>query len=104
MKTQEINIENDFWNPFNPKYSHKVNRIRNQEIFRQAYSQRFETLTKRELEVVGLLANGLSSPQISEKLFVSRHTVEQHRKNINRKLDVHSLVDLLKYALAFDLI
>ena len=44
-------------------------------------------------------AEGLSSPQISQRLFVATSTVETHRRNIMRKLDIHSVADLTKYAI-----
>lgn len=56
-------------------------------------------LSAREREVLQLLAEGLSSPQISERLFVATSTVETHRRNIMRKLDIHSVADLTKYAI-----
>jgi DNA-binding CsgD family transcriptional regulator len=47
-------------------------------------------LTKRECDVVGLLARGCSYSQIGERLGISVHTVTTHIKNMYRKLDVHS--------------
>ena len=56
-------------------------------------------LSAREREVLQLLAEGLSSPQISERLFVATSTVETHRRNLMRKLGIHSVADLTKYAI-----
>jgi len=85
-------------------FNHKLERIKKQENFRQNNSNRFESLTKREVEMLFLLANDFNNPQIAEELFISRYTVEQHRKNINRKLSINSYVQLFQYALAFDLV
>jgi two-component system NarL family response regulator len=49
--------------------------------------------------VLQLLAEGLSSPEIGKRLFVAASTVETHRRNIMRKLDIHSVADLTKYAI-----
>jgi DNA-binding NarL/FixJ family response regulator len=51
-----------------------------------------------------LLADGLSTTEIAEKLFISRKTVENHRSNILSKLDLHSTVELVRYAAKFGLI
>jgi two-component system NarL family response regulator len=56
-------------------------------------------LSSREREVLQLLAEGLSSPEIGKRLFVAASTVETHRRNIMRKLDIHSVADLTKYAI-----
>lgn len=56
-------------------------------------------LTSREREVLQLIAEGRKTTQIAEDLQVSVKTVESHRKNIMRKLDVHSVAQLTKYAL-----
>ena len=56
-------------------------------------------LSGREREVLQLLAEGQSSPQISQRLFVATSTVETHRRNIMRKLGIHSVADLTKYAI-----
>ncbi len=84
--------------------SHKLNRILFQQEFKNSHENQFNELTKRELEITTLIAIGLTNPEIAEKLFISRHTVEQHRKNINRKLTIKSFSDIYQYALAFDLV
>ncbi len=56
-------------------------------------------LTKREREVMGLLADGMTSKGAATLLQISRRTIESHRININRKLGFHSIADLVRYAL-----
>ena len=56
-------------------------------------------LTKREVEVLILVAQGNTSQQIAETLFVSKHTVKWHRKNIIAKLDFNSVGDMVRFAL-----
>jgi DNA-binding NarL/FixJ family response regulator len=55
-------------------------------------------LSSREREVVQLLAEGRSSTQIAVRLKISPNTVETHRRNIMKKLDLHTVADLTKYA------
>jgi two-component system NarL family response regulator len=59
----------------------------------------YEILGAREREVLQLLAEGLTSSQIAQRLSVSTSTVETHRRNIMRKLDVHNVAELTKYAI-----
>jgi DNA-binding NarL/FixJ family response regulator len=61
-------------------------------------------LTPRETEVLRLIAEGNSNPAIAETLGVSKKTVESHRASIMRKLDLHDVTDLVKYALKRGLI
>ncbi|MBK8799877.1 MAG: response regulator transcription factor [Caldilinea sp.] len=61
-------------------------------------------LTAREIEVLTLIAEGSTSREIAEELVISVKTVERHRENIMRKLDVHSRVELVKYAIRRGLI
>jgi len=51
--------------------------------------------THRELEIINLLATGLASKQVAEKLSISFHTVESHRKNLLRKYNVNSTAELV---------
>ena len=61
-------------------------------------------LSDRETEVLKLVATGFSNKQISEKLFISIHTVISHRKHITVKLGVKSISGLTLYAVLNDLI
>ncbi|MEO9966943.1 MAG: helix-turn-helix transcriptional regulator [Reichenbachiella sp.] len=90
--------------PYTLLNEHKFKRICNQERFKEANQPRFDRLTRREMEIASLVVQGYKSLQIAEELFISRYTVEQHRKNVNRKLRVHSHSELVQYALAFDLV
>ncbi len=58
----------------------------------------FELLSGREREVFVLLAKGMSNRQIAETLFISAKTVETHRRNIYKKLEVHSATDIVHAA------
>jgi DNA-binding NarL/FixJ family response regulator len=58
-----------------------------------------DPLTPREREIVQLLAEGRSNKQIAALLSISLKTVETHRAAIMRKLDAHSVVDIVRYAL-----
>jgi len=64
-------------------------------------SERSETphLSPREREVLRLLAQGARSPSIAEQLHISLGTVEVHRRNIMRKLSLHTIADLTRYAM-----
>jgi DNA-binding NarL/FixJ family response regulator len=61
-------------------------------------------LTKREKEILKLIADGLSSQEIADKLFISLRTVETHRLNLNQKLDVKNTAGLVKEAIKRGLI
>jgi two-component system nitrate/nitrite response regulator NarL len=61
-------------------------------------------LTSREREVLALIAEGLSSKEIATRLNVGARTVETHRERLMRKLDIHSIAGLTRYAIAKGLI
>jgi DNA-binding NarL/FixJ family response regulator len=57
-----------------------------------------QNITSRELEILQLIALGLTSQDISKKLYISKNTVETHRKNLLAKLNVKNTASLLKLA------
>ncbi|WP_289060413.1 response regulator transcription factor [uncultured Zobellia sp.] len=61
-------------------------------------------LTNKELQVLKLVLSGLTNKQISEKLQNSKRTVETHRFNLMRKMEVKNLIDLSKKAQQFNLV
>jgi len=61
-------------------------------------------LTKREKEVLQMIAEGLTNPQIAEKLFVSQSTVDSHRKSVMTKIGVKNTASLLKFCVENELI
>ncbi|RME47260.1 MAG: DNA-binding response regulator [Chloroflexi bacterium] len=63
-----------------------------------------DVLTPREREVLVLIAEGLTNREIAEKLVISIKTVDRHRENIMRKLNLHKRVELVKYAIEKGLI
>jgi DNA-binding NarL/FixJ family response regulator len=65
---------------------------------------RSETLGQREREVLQLVASGKTSAEIAEALHIATGTVEVHRRNIMRKLDLHNVAQLTRYAIREGLI
>ena len=61
-------------------------------------------LSRRELQVATLLAEGRSTPEIAAKLNISAGTVDVHRRNLMKKLEVHNVVELTKHAIRIGLI
>jgi DNA-binding NarL/FixJ family response regulator len=64
----------------------------------------YASLTRREQEVMRLLAEGFCAKEIAVKLFISPKTVENHRSNIMNKLGLHSTMELVRYAARLGLI
>ena len=56
-------------------------------------------LTERETEILRMVAKGLSSTQIAERLVISHRTVQNHTQNTLRKLQLHNRVELTRYAI-----
>ena len=55
-------------------------------------------LSKREIEVLGLVADGLTHAEIADKLFPSKRIVETHRQNIMEKMQTRNTASLIKLA------
>jgi len=59
----------------------------------------YDTLSNREREVLGLMAEGCTNAAMAKRLFISVRTVETHRRNVMRKLGFRSQTDVVRYAL-----
>ena len=70
----------------------------------QAERERFEKLTTRERDVLRLVAEGYSAPEIGEKLFISPKTVDTYKQRVNEKLGLSHRADYVKLALKLGLI
>lgn len=57
------------------------------------------SLTEREVEILRLIAQGYSNKEIGDRLFISHRTVDTHRTNLMKKLDVHNIAGLIRYAI-----
>jgi len=82
----------------------KVARLLEENNFLRRHYHQFSKLGKRETEVLKHMSLGKTSTEISEELYISVATVDTHRRNIKRKLNVNSSYELSQYARAFDLI
>jgi DNA-binding NarL/FixJ family response regulator len=60
--------------------------------------------TRRETDVLRLIAQGKNTKEISSALHISVKTVDTHRQNIMNKLNIHNTVDLVKYAIRTGLV
>ncbi len=83
---------------FSPKVS-KVILDEARKTPEEKPSRPLGSLTKREREVLQLLSEGFSSPEIGTKLYISTKTVNKHRQNIMNKLKIHDVAGLTRYAL-----
>jgi two-component system response regulator NreC len=71
---------------------------KDQNMYRDS-SPQIELLTDRESEIVQLIAEGFSNKEIGNKLFISHRTVDTHRTNIMKKLNVSNIAGLISYAI-----
>jgi len=87
-----------------PFFTPKVSEVVLNAYLRRAEAQRDPTsaeaaLTTREREILQLLADGKSNKEIGSTLDISTRTVETHRRNLMAKLNLHSIADVVRYAL-----
>jgi two-component system, NarL family, response regulator NreC len=64
----------------------------------------YDQLTTREREILELIAQGSTNAQISEKFYISTRTVETHRTNLMRKLNIHNHTQLIQFAIQHNII
>ncbi len=78
--------------------------LSDQKIGPDEKENKMKSLSPRELEVLTLFAEGMSNRQIAEKLFISVRTVETHKNNIMKKIELKTTVDLVKFAIKNNII
>lgn len=61
---------------------------------------RVSDLTSREIEILKLIAEGYSNKEIGDKLFISHRTVDTHRTNLMKKLDVNNVAGIIRFAIS----
>lgn len=82
----------------------KGQRLLEENNFLRKNHHLFDHLTKREKEILKMMALGLSSGKMSKQMHISEKTANTHRRNIKRKLKVKNTYDITRFAQAFDLV
>jgi two-component system response regulator NreC len=85
-------------NFFSPAITEVLNRDYMSTLQRQGADDSYELLTTREREILQLLAEGRGNKEVANMLHLSPHTVDTHRGNIMEKLNLHSVPELILYA------
>ena len=67
-------------------------------------SQKLKLLSHREIQVLELLSNGHSSSEIASTLFLSPHTVNDHRKALRQKLNAKNVAQMIRLGFEFQLL
>jgi two-component system response regulator NreC len=83
---------------FSPEISHMLVEDYVREIRSRGVEDSYELLTAREREILQLIAEGKSNKDVATRLNLSLYTVETHRRNLQDKLNLHSLAELILYA------
>ena len=84
---------------------HKLNRIGSDDFLDQSMSEEEQqSLSSREKEIVVCVVKGMTNREIADHLYLSTHTVITHRRNIARKLQIHSASGLTIYAIVNKLV
>jgi len=89
---------------FSPTISRMLMEDFVQQLQRRGLKDSYDLLTDREKEILQLLAEGRSNKDVAAMLNLSVYTVETHRTRIMQKLDLHSAVDIVMYAVRKKLI
>lgn len=83
---------------------HKIERLNAEDPLPEVEEEEQQTLSSREKEIVVCVVKGMTNREIADRLYLSTHTVITHRRNIARKLQVHSASGLTVYAIVNKLV
>jgi DNA-binding NarL/FixJ family response regulator len=89
---QHVLVSNDFFLP-----SHLKNQKDQNDSYRDEFIEKMH-LTAREVEIIRLVVKGKSAKEMADELFLSLHTVDTHRRNILKKLNLKNIADLVRFA------
>jgi DNA-binding CsgD family transcriptional regulator len=84
--------------------ANKAQRLLDENNFLRSHYPIFNALTKREREILKMMAKGMSSEEMATELHISAMTASTHRRNIKTKLGAKNNYDITRFAQAFDLI
>lgn len=93
-------VEDHFFVPITETLENKLNTQQKEPQL----VEKADNLTDREKEILTSVVKGLTNKEIAQKLFLSAHTVISHRRNITRKLEIHSTAGLTIYAIVNKLV
>ncbi|HSV77069.1 MAG TPA: response regulator transcription factor [Bacteroidales bacterium] len=99
---EAITTVNGGKNYFHTKISDEI--IRNYSIKKKKTISPFPQLTRRELEVLHLFAKGFNNNEIADKLFLSVRTIESHKNHILQKTNMKNSVELIKFAIKYNIV
>lgn len=72
--------------------------INNNKKIELPENEKLKQLSKREIEILKLIAKGLTNKEIGHKLFISSRTVDTHRTNLMKKTEIHNVAGLVRFA------
>lgn len=83
---------------------HCIDNTTDTEEIEESHHSGYLSLTTRELQIAKMIAEGQASNDIAQNLCVSEKTIKAHRANIMKKLDIHKVADLIKFAIKNNLV
>lgn len=96
---EEINIHDTA-----EQIKEKIDKLYDAPELKEETSDESEILSAREKEILVLVVKGMTNKEIAQTLFLSTHTIITHRRNIARKLEIHSTAGLTVYAIVNKLV
>jgi len=81
------------------KLNEIIGRYKNENIYLYSGDDK---LSPREIQILKFISDGLTSPEIAEKLFISKRTIDSHRTHMMQKLNLKSLPELIKFAVNYN--
>jgi DNA-binding NarL/FixJ family response regulator len=87
----------------NPWFQDLHPDVKQSELFTNGFIKKYQ-LTDREAEIIGKIAQGLTTKEIAGELFLSEFTINTHRRNICRKLNIYTPVGIINFAKEYGLV